>query len=560
MNRVRRLLNHIATQLGGLTLSQRLAIGLCAALVAVSLLWLMQWSTTPEMIPLVAHDFAFDDLDAAEEALRNNGIRYQLYGSRIYVRDSDRHNALRLVHAAEALPDGSLFDMAAVVTDDNPFQSPEARAYAQNYAKGNELAKIIGTSPYVKKASVIVNPASKRRLGGVGDVPSASVTVTLAAGREMTQEVVEGFAKLVSGAVAGLKPHNVYITDARTLRSHSMPHPDDAAGFDLLSIVKRREEHYRTKILSKLADIPGVQVAVTVELDTSKRVTQNIKHDVPQPRVEQTSSTEQSAGSQATEPGVQANLGQAISGAIGGQTQSIEESKTENFEPKLSQTETVEHFPFATRKVTAAIGIPRSFLQGVLQSQRPDAKDQPRDDDPAFTAVRDAQVARVKSSVARIVMAKSPDDVEVDVYPDGEWTADGGGWSRTPSPSALAMQQGGMADYVEMFKTYGPQAGLAILALFSLFMMTRMARKSVESLGARRPRHTALAQEAAEEVPLTVAAASVGQAQVSGSLLTGKEVDPESLRYQELGTEVSKMVERDPLGAAELIRRWVTEL
>ncbi len=559
MGRLRKLLQYVAAQLRVLTLSQRLAIGLCAALVVVSLLWLMQWSATPDMIPLVARDFAFEELGAAEDALQNNGIRYQLYGARIHVAESDRHNALRLVHAADALPEGSIFDMAAVVTDNNPFQSPEARAYAQNYARGNELAKIISTSPYVKQASVIINPASKRRLGGVSDVPSASVAVTLSPGKEMTQEVVEGFAKLVSGAVAGLKPHNVYVTDARTLRSHHLPHPDDATGFDLLSIVKRREEHYRAKILGKLADIPGVQVAVTVELDSSKRVTQNIKHDAPQPRFEQSSSTEQSAASTATEPGVQANLGQAISGAKGGPSQSAEESKTENFEPKLSQTETVEHFPFATRKVTAAIGIPRSFILGVFMAQRPDAKDQPKDEDPAFAAVRDAQVARVKSSVGRIVMAKNPDDVEVDVYPDVEWTADGGGWSRAPGPVALATQQGEITDYVGMFKSYGPQVGLAMLALFSLFMMTRMARKSAEALDARRPRPGEFAEDAAEEVPLTVPAASVGQAQVSGSLLTGKEVDPESLRYQELGTEVTKMVERDPQGAAELIRRWVTE-
>ena len=56
MERLRQLLNQITAQLGLLTLSQRLAMGLSAALIVVSLLWLMQWSTTPDLVPLVNYE------------------------------------------------------------------------------------------------------------------------------------------------------------------------------------------------------------------------------------------------------------------------------------------------------------------------------------------------------------------------------------------------------------------------------------------------------------------------------------------------------------------------
>ena len=131
MERLRRLLAHIGAQLRVLSVSQRVAVGLCAALAAVSVLWLMQWSTQPDMVPLVRHEFGFDDLDAAEAALRSNGIPFQVRGTRIYVPPVSHHNALRLLHGADALPEGSLFDMAAVVAESNPFQSPEARTYAE---------------------------------------------------------------------------------------------------------------------------------------------------------------------------------------------------------------------------------------------------------------------------------------------------------------------------------------------------------------------------------------------------------------------------------------------
>ncbi len=558
MDRLREWSNQISAQLSVLTVSQRLAIGLCAALVAGSLLWLLQWSTTPELVPLITQEFTFDELEAAEQSLGSNGIHYEVLGAaRIYVRPADRHNALRLVHGADALPDGSLYDMATVVMDSDPFQSPQARAYAQTYAKGNELAKIIATSPAVRKASVILNPVTKRRLGGITDVPTASVTVGLGSSREMTPEMVEGFAKLVAGAVAGLKPHNVYITDSRTLRSYGVPHPDDATSFDVLSMVKRREEHYRAKILGKLADIPGVQVAVSVELDASKRVTQNVKHTVSQPKMETTSSTENSTAVRPSEPGVQANLGQALSVGGEGQGQSTEQTMVENFEPQVSRTETIEQFPFATKKITAAVGIPRSFIVGVFRLQHPDSADDPKDDDAQFVAVRDAQVSRVKASVERIVMA-DPGDVEVDVYPDMEWTSDGQVWSRAPGAVALAHQGGDAMDTLGLVRTYAPQAGLATLALVSLAMMMRIVRKSSDTLATRRRRRPDAGPSSQEDATsLAVGPLPVGQAEVSESMLTGKELDPDTLRYQELGQEVAKMVDSDPAGSAELIRRWL---
>ncbi len=559
MERLRQLLNYIGARMGVLSVSQRIAIGLCAALIATSLLWLMQWSTKPDLVPLVTHEFSFQELDAAEAALKANAIPYDVVGTRLLVRDADRHNALRVLHSAEALPEGSLYDMDAVVNDQNPFQAPEQREYAQNFAKGNELAKIIATAPFVKKASVILNPQTRRRLGGPTDVPTASVAITLASRQEMTDSMVDGFAKLVSGAVAGLKPHNVYITDSRTGRSHNVPHPSDAASFDVLSLEKKREAHLQSKILSKLADIPGVQVAITVDLDTSKRVTQKIKHDQPQPKTETSQTSEQNSGGASAEPGVQANLGQSITDTSGGQSNSMEETAVENFEPKLSQTETIEQIPFAQKSVSAAVGIPRSFVVGVFKARYPE-KAEPKEDDPEFVKLRDEQVARVRGSVERIIMAKSPSDVAVDVYPDMEWGSSGGSWSRTPGGAAVAETTSESFDAVGLARLYGPQAGLGLLALMSLVMMMRIVRKAAPAAGAGQPAVSEAAESSGPEPELSVPSRPIGRAAASETFLMGREVDDETLRYQELGTEVSKLVEADPEGAAQLIRRWVEDV
>ncbi|MGB2987050.1 MAG: hypothetical protein WBE26_14350, partial [Phycisphaerae bacterium] len=242
-----------------------------------------------------------------------------------------------------------------------------------------------------------------------------------------------------------------------------------------------------------------------------------------------------------------------------GQSNSTEETTVENFEPKRTQTETIEQMPFATKKVTAAIGIPRSFIVSVFRAKYPEATDAPKDDDPEFADVRDKQTARVKASVERIVMAGNPDDVAVDVYPDMEWTADGGMWSRAPGGLALAQQGGDSLDALGLLRTYGPQAGLAILALMSLLMMMRVVRRSTESIAPGRKSRLATEGPPEEEPLLTVGPAPVGQAEVSESLLAGREVDADTLRQQELAVEVSKVVQADPAGTADLLRRWIEE-
>jgi flagellar biosynthesis/type III secretory pathway M-ring protein FliF/YscJ len=555
--RLRQLVHTVQTQLGLLTVSQRVAIGLCAAIVVGSLMWLMQWTTAPELVPLVGHDFTYEELNAAEEALRAAGVTHRVQGMRLYVREPDHANVKRILYSAQALPQERLFDMEAVIKDPNPFQSPEARSYAQNYAKGNELAKIIATYPAVRKASVLINPSSKRRLGGESDVPTASVVVGLAPGRDLTPEMVEGFAKLVSGAVAGLKPHNVNVSNAGTGETFNVPRPEDAVTFDYLRVVQKHEAHLQQKILRKLADIPGVRVAVTVELDASKKVRQSTKYEPAQVKSEVAQTSEQGSTEEPAESGTQANIGTAIASGGGNSKSATEETTTDYYEPRLSETETIEQPPFMFKRATATVGLPRSFLVGVFKAKYPDSAP-PKEDDSQFTALRDEEVARVKASVERIVMAKAPADVQVDVYPDMTWSEKGGAWSEAPVEAQVAAQGAAESmDPMSMARTYGPQVGLALLALTSLMMMMKVARKSTQELTSVIPKEDL---PPPEEPILTVDAHPVGQVEVSESLLTGREIDDLTLRYEEIAGEVSKMVEADPAGAADLIRRWAQEV
>lgn len=208
--------------------------------------------------------------------------------------------------------------------------------------------------------------------------------------------------------------------------------------------------------------------------------------------------------------------------------------------------------------MTAAVGIPRSFIVGVYLAGREEGTAEPKDDDPDFMSVSEAQIERVHNSVERIIMAQSPEDVEVDVYPDFAWSADGSVSNRLPGEVALGQEPSSLSTATDLAEHYGPQVGLGVLALMSLFMMMRLARQASESVAERSGSRVEPADEDDGTI-LEVGSAPIGQAEVSEGALTGKEVDPETLRYQELGTEVSKMINDDPVGTAELIRRWLNE-
>ncbi len=554
MDRFRQILSKIGVQLGALTVSQRIAIGLCAALVATSLLWLMQWSVAPDLVPLTNYEFNYDELTAAREVLATETGSFKIVGKKIYVTPADRDRLLLKLSSADALPEGSLMSLEELVNNTDPFMSPEQLQLKENYARGNTLAQMMMAYPFVQSAQVIINPKRVRRLGAQqSDEPTASVSVMLKPGTEMEKPLVDTFAKLVSGAVPGLKPYNVNVTDARTGRTHNVPHPDDAGRADLYEMERKREADLKAKIQDALA-IPGLLLAVSVELDPALSSKTIYRHDKPQPRIERTTADEMtSREGGGSETGLQANVGSALTASANGQSSLKEESNTEYFPGNLREEERIQTGTWSIQRVTASISIPRSYISGLVMA-RTGTDAQPRDEE--LQADREAQIARVKSAVQKIINARNPEDVMVDVYPDMMWQPDGPSWSQPPGALAAAgtAQPAGTLD---MVRGYGPQIGLGVLALTSLFMMLRIVRKSagMAASAAAAAEH----DEPDEADSLHIGQQTIGEATLTDGFLTGQEVDEHTLMERQLAQEVSKMVAEDPKSAADLVQRWVNE-
>ncbi|MGB0714386.1 MAG: flagellar M-ring protein FliF C-terminal domain-containing protein [Phycisphaerae bacterium] len=554
MDRLRKLIEYISQQLKLLTISQQLALALSAALVVVSVLWLVQWSSEPELVQLVNRRFEYEELDDVEEVIRQANVPYKVVGTRIYVRPEDKRNLIRLVAAADALPEGSLYDLAQVVQESSPFDPPSLRDIKHNYARANELSQIISTSPIVESARVVINNKEKRRLGGMGYEATASVFVSLKRRESLSHAKAEGFARLVASSVEGLKPHNVSVINADTMVTHKIPHPDDPGSVDMIGKTSDYERRFEEKIRLLLSNIPNVLTTVTVRLDASKTVTESADYGSTEVYAERTESTEQATSREPTEPGVQPNLGKAVTAGVSGGKSSREKSDTENFAPNIIERKRTEQFPFSIERVTAAISIPRSFVVSVYKAQFPDGEDVPAPDNADYVNIRTNLESSVRDNVVAALQA-NPQDVQVDVYPDMNWDNGGGSFAAAPDGAVPLGVAGESLDTFGMLTAYGPQAGMVFLALMSLMMMMRVARRSADELAGSEEED----DEEEDDLVFDADGASVGEATSASSFLVGREMSDDLLRVKELTEEVSKLVESDPGTAAELLNQWIAE-
>ena len=93
----------------------------------------------------------------------------------------------------------------------------------------------------------------------------------------------------------------------------------------------------------------------------------------------------------------------------------------------------------------------------------------------------------------------------------------------------------------------------------SMLLLSRVVRRLTEASAAARRSVLKDAAAIGDENALAVEDGMIGQAETSESWLAGHEVDADTLRFQELGQEVSKMVKDDPEGTADLVRRWIQD-
>ncbi|HEY1921985.1 MAG TPA: flagellar M-ring protein FliF C-terminal domain-containing protein, partial [Tepidisphaeraceae bacterium] len=409
------------------------------------------------------------------------------------------------------------------------------------------LVEILRQYPGVQNAAVVIDPTSERRLDGNDIQPVATVMITTSRNSSTAnRQLADAVAGAVSGAQAGLARKNVNVTiDGVPYAIKDKSDDDVSSGDDEVALQKQWEDLYREKILQgALSDIRGAIVGVTVKVNTSQTVTTTHMVD-PKQVVSLPTHTQETTDDQTAEPASSQEVGAVPNTALslpgsggggGGSNSTSDQSEFENDHFKKDQV--VKQGAGDATLLGASVRIPRTYFINAYKNEN----DGKGTDDPAvLTNYMNAQLLQIRSAIK----ACAPVDdaaLAVSTYSD-----------EMPPEVSTDLQASATSPITGVVGRHGKEIGVGILAALSLFMVSMMVRKGVPAptVGTVSP------IDEGDEATLTGNESIVGQATENANSLDGMELDPETVKAQQMLEQVQQMVTANPDGAANLVKRWL---
>ncbi len=562
MDFLRKYLNTIRAQLAGLSISQKLTIGLLIVIIAGTIYFSVVSSAKPDMVTLIPQSLSAEEINRAEMALKGK-YEYQVQGDKILVPADKAYEIRGELFAEQALPKDTSTAFAALVRDSNLLETDGMSTRRWNVALGDTLGSTLESFPYIQQATVIIGMGERPTLGRDQIPTSATVTVKTRGGEELSAQKVMAIISTIQGAVPGIKPENIHLTDG--MRSYRAPSDDAPMPSDLLAFKKSIEDGLASKLYTMFGDIPEVKIAVNAVPDLSVHKTESDTYS-PSGKVtaevesteSKTSSTE---GSGAGEPGVKPNVSAvANDGDNGHKTSSTSDTTTGKNEVRFSHTVDNAILPAGTnlKDLTASISIPRSYFVSIYR-RASHSKDADPDDDKLQDTI-DKQLKLAKTRAKNTIGAKTEDQISVDWFDD------------TIALHQVDVAQAGMVSgsIMPAMKQWWKPIMLLGVAGFFLCCMLMMIRKAAPSTpggdvdpsvffggggsgagkGKRKP---------GDPDSFDVGDDVFGEANEGEAVLTGIELDDETIQSRKMVDEVSTMIKENPENAASLVKRWMAK-
>lgn len=549
MDFIKSQFDRIQQQLSGLTASQKMLSAALVAIMVMTLWWWGNYAGTPEYAPLLDQPMTAEDIGAMRTQLKLAGIEHQVTDDKILVPPDKKMDALGFLGYANALPKNTSSGFDQMIKQLTVFDGQERQAAIFNHAKELQLQQIIQRFPGVGSATVLIDPSSKFRIGRPVE-STATVSVTLRDTTASSKKLAHACAHLVAGAQSGLKPSRVNVT----INGQMFALPDDASlatggiGGSQIEIQQQAEAHENRKLEEHLNYIPGVRVSVTVRVNSAREQTEKVTVDK-----EKSGTFEAKTTSKTTEevtpvpangdPGTNSNSGMSIgvaSAAPANSTRSTNEDTVENLNvPATTKTQTLKNAGDTT-VIAASVRVPRSYLVHEAKGGDPAAKE------PDAAAIEKA-IARVLPSIKSAVAANTglKEDTAISVEP----------YTDLVVPPPTEAQLAGTGGFTTALGGHIKEITLGGLALASLFMMSMMVRKG--AVAPVLPPAPVVVKAGA--VSLTAGEDLAGEATEQNPTLDGMELDEDSIKTQQMLSQVTSMVGESPDTAAQLIKRWMNQ-
>lgn len=559
MDYLNKQLEYIRSQLGTLSRSGQIAAGLLILLVVLGAAWMANYyGSGSNWTTLLDQSVATEDAQRIQSELAIVGIDARLEGERILVRGGEdtRQRAQAILAQKGALPRDMSLGFQSLIEKSNPFIGDKEMDRRWNVGLQTEIADVIKRFQGVRNATVLIQVPRKRGFlmsSREKGTASASVNVQTDYGSRLNDTQVMAISNFVAGAVEGLSPMNVSITDGT--RHYRTPDPSESLASNMLDKQREEERHYRDMIYDQLQFVQGLVANVRVKLRDEQESVENKELGKPSVKSETEETSETKSASNAAGPGVRPNQGASVANGGDGNSSTTSKTKTEFSEQRdVKVTSRVKPMGLL-EMLTASISVPHSYLEGIYRKKNGIGIDEPvtHDQIEATAANELPDIAKQIETLLyeEAVQQKQIAQVAVDWHYDIPMQPAG-------AEAALA---GGAVDYVAMVKQYGPQAGLVLLAIVPLWLVLRMAKKAQVAVATSGSKGGAdkRTPEQIELDSLGGGPITVGEAEGMHSAMVGHEVDEGLVRTQQIMEQIADLVKEDPNSAANIVQNWLQE-
>ena len=328
-------------------LQRQLALG-GVLLVSITLFTVLIIQVRTADQQLLYANLSANDAASVTEWLKGQKVPYSLKdgGKSIWI-PADQIYQTRLDLAANGLPSGGgvgfeIFDKQSFALTDYVQKVNFTRALQ------GELARTISSLAPVESTRVHLAIPEKRLFKNQQKSATASVIVSLVAGRTLEPGQVQGIINLVAGSVTGLTPENVKVIDSNGVVLEGFKRAEDSRllSTDMLAFQREIETQMQMRaedLLEKTMGPERALVRVSANIDFSKVEKTEELYDGNDPviRSEQVSSESSTSATNGGIPGVESNLqGNAGGGGGSGPTHN-KNSRITNFEISKTVSHTV---------------------------------------------------------------------------------------------------------------------------------------------------------------------------------------------------------------------------
>ncbi|RIK78978.1 MAG: hypothetical protein DCC68_14085 [Planctomycetota bacterium] len=554
MDFLNKALAQVADLFRSMTPGARITAGLLLGVLIVSLVWLVgQEAGGPDDYLLGGQHFSAGEVNAMEQAFGKAGLDgYTIEGNRIRVPRGQRAAFMGAIADAGALPADFGAALRKTLTEAGPFITAREREERLKVALQEELALWIRSMPGIDKAAVAYDV---KRKGGLHEtvVGTASVSVKGTGNLPLDESRIRGIGHMVASAISQLRPEDVTVTDLVSGHSHRLSGDGVSGDNSLLELRKKYEKDFLAQIEKALGYVPGVQIAINVELDTeARRQERMIKYDKPGSVTISSEETTQDETRETTGPGgvpgTRTNTSGANTGAVvessPKNTATVQKSTAnQTIAPGGTQT-TSEHFGLVPKRVTASISVPKSYFVRLWRKQN-NVPDDQKIDDNQVAAIEAARIQEMKTLIAGLLPVSDPTEplrpvtiVAFDDFPP-------------PDVAEPSLATGVLA----WLGNYWSTLGLVLLGAFALVML-RSTIKGGAAAGTPEP-----ATPFATTIPFPAAKESGPAKEETAAEMEAKKPAARILKRREPGVslkdELTDLIREDPDGAAAILRSWI---